>query len=82
MEQDCTIDAVRSGIAAAVGWMYQEACHLADEGKDIRQMEAPAFLERALRDLTATSVAAKHVAAKQDFGARLTCANRVTASDA
>lgn len=44
-------DAFHSGIAMALGWMYQEACRTADAGLDIRTARAPDLLERALRDL-------------------------------
>lgn len=44
-------DAVHSGIAMALGWMYQEACRTADAGLDIRTARLTDLLERALRDL-------------------------------
>lgn len=38
-------------IPLAIGWMYAEACVLMDKGEDIREIEAPYFLSRALLDL-------------------------------
>ena len=35
----------------ALGWMHAEACILMDRGEDIRQMEVPLMMDRAILDL-------------------------------
>lgn len=35
----------------ALGWMYAEACVLADKGVDIRQVDASEFIPRMEKDL-------------------------------
>jgi hypothetical protein len=35
----------------ALGWMYAEACILADAGTDIRKVEVPTLIARIQRDI-------------------------------
>ncbi len=34
-----------------MGWMYAEACVLADEGTDIRKVEVPVIMSKLKRDM-------------------------------
>ena len=38
----------REVFAKALGWMYAEACDMAEKGIDIRKVEVPEILERAV----------------------------------
>lgn len=38
--------------AQAAGWMYAEACSLADNGQDIRDKEFSEMIDRMKRDLS------------------------------
>ena len=39
-----------------IGWMYAEACSLADKGVDIREQELPEIAERAVKDLSLVEI--------------------------
>ena len=45
-------DERREGICLALGWMYAEACVLADKGFDIRKEDCSQYIDRAIKDLT------------------------------
>jgi hypothetical protein len=42
------IDTIRH---ETMGWIYAYACNLLDEGKDIREIEVPEIIEKALEEL-------------------------------
>ncbi len=42
------IDSVRH---ETMGWIYAQACNLLDENKDIREIEVPEIIKKALEEL-------------------------------
>ena len=43
---------VKQARLEAIVWMYADACVMADEGTDIRKVEVPTILDRAITELS------------------------------
>lgn len=41
---------IEKRVFETVGWTYDHACRLADDGVDIRTIEVPKFLEKYIKD--------------------------------